>query len=70
MQLVVVSAVIAVVSMATSTFMAFFLMICHTFSRIPSKFPMIFLFFSAILVVATPLQLPSSKEEGLGVVVK
>ena len=45
MQLVVVSAVIAAVSMATSTFMAFFLMICHTFSRIPLKIPTIFLLF-------------------------
>jgi len=54
-QLVVVSAAIAAVSMATSISTAFFLMIFHTFSRIPSKIPMIFLFFGAILVVTTPL---------------
>jgi hypothetical protein len=49
MQLVVVSAVIAAVSMATSTSTAYFLMICHTFSRILSKIPMIFLYFGTDL---------------------
>jgi len=45
MQLVVVSAVIAAVNMETITSTAFLLMIFRTFSRIPSKIPMIFLFF-------------------------
>ena len=45
MRLVVLSAVIAAVSMATSIPTVYFLMIFYTFSRIPSKIPMIFLYF-------------------------